>query len=150
MIFDERTERNIKTLHPIAQKKAREFMQLIVPMMGKSGITARIISGLRTFAEQDILYAKGRSTPGPRVTSAKGGFSNHNYGTAWDVGLFNGKQYLDESPFYKECGAAGKSLGIEWGGDWQSFKDEPHFQVPTGLSLAQMRQRVKEGKDIFA
>ena len=46
--------------------------------------------GLRTFAEQDALYAQGRSVPGSIVTNAKGGESPHNYGcasdwTLWDV-----------------------------------------------------------------
>lgn len=25
---------------------------------------------------------------------------------------------------------AGKRLGLEWGGDWQGFRDTPHFEIP--------------------
>ena len=150
MTFDERTERNIATLHPRAQKKAREFMQLVVPIIKEKGYDVRIISGLRSYEEQAALYAKGRTAPGPKVTNARAGFSNHNFGTAWDIGLFQGKKYVTESPLYKEIGTLGKTLGLVWGGDFKSIKDEPHFEVNTGLTLAQMRERVAQKKDIFA
>jgi peptidoglycan L-alanyl-D-glutamate endopeptidase CwlK len=150
MIFDERTERNIATLHPRAQEKAREFMQLTIPLMKRYGLDVRIISGLRTFAEQDALYAQGRTAKGRIVTNARAGYSNHNFGIAFDVGLFESKTYLGESPKYKELGQAGKSLGLVWGGDFKSIKDEPHFEIPTGLTLSQMRERIALKKDIFA
>jgi peptidoglycan L-alanyl-D-glutamate endopeptidase CwlK len=142
--FDERTEKNIATLYPKAQIAARQFMQAIVPIMESRGITAKIISGTRSYAEQDALYAKR-----PKVTNAKGGYSNHNFGTAWDIGLFNNKKYLEDSPFYRECGKIGESLGLEWGGSWKSIVDEPHFQVKTGLTMAQMRERVASGKSVL-
>jgi peptidoglycan L-alanyl-D-glutamate endopeptidase CwlK len=150
MTFDERTERNIATLHPRAQQKAREFMQLVVPLMKSKNVDVRIISGLRTYAEQQALYDQGRTKPGPIVTKARPGFSNHNFGTAWDIGLFEGKKYLTNSPLYKEVGEISRSLGLTWGGDFKSFKDYPHYEVKTGLTLAQMRERAAQKKDIFA
>lgn len=150
MKFDERTERNISTLHPRAQKKAREFMQLVAPLMARKNVVVKIISGLRTYAEQDALHAKGRTTAGPKVTNAKAGYSNHNFGTAWDIGLFKSGLYLAQSPLYKEVGEISRSLGLNWGGDWKSFVDLPHYEVPTGLTLAQMRERVSLKQDIFA
>ena len=150
MTFDERSEKNISTLHPRVQKKAREFMQLVVPLLKQKGVDVRIISGLRTYAEQDALYAKGRTTPGPRVTNARAGFSNHNFGTAWDIGLFEGKKYLTDSPLYKEIGEISRSLGLKWGGDFKSFKDYPHYEVSTGLTMAEMRDRVSKKIDLFA
>ena len=142
--FDERTERNIATLHPKAQELARKFMSLAVPAMRDHGLDIRIIGGSRTYAEQDALEAQR-----PRVTRAKGGYSLHNFGIAFDIGLFCGKTYLDESVHYAECGRIGQSVGLEWGGSWKSFQDEPHFQVPTGLTLAQMRERVAQGKSVL-
>ena len=150
MTFDERTERNIATLHLRAQQKAREFMELVVPLMKSKNVDVRIISGLRTYAEQQALYDQGRTKPGPIVTKARPGFSNHNFGTAWDIGLFEGKKYLTNSPLYKEVGEISRSLGLTWGGDFKSFKDYPHYEVKTGLTLAQMRERVAQKKDIFA
>ena len=40
--------------------------------------------GIRTFAEQDAEYAKGRTVKGGIVTNAKGGESPHEYGCAND------------------------------------------------------------------
>lgn len=148
MTFDDRTERNIATLLPKAQAAARRFMEAAIAAMSKHGIDVRIISGTRTYKEQDELYAKGRTKPGPKVTNARGGYSNHNFGVAFDIGLFAGKKYLGESKHYKELGKIGREQGLEWGGDWQSFKDEPHYQLKTGLTLAEMRDRVAKGKAI--
>jgi peptidoglycan L-alanyl-D-glutamate endopeptidase CwlK len=87
--FDGRSEANVQTLLPAAQRKAREFMKCV----GDAGVTIKIISGTRTFAEQDALYRKGRDLPGPKVTNARGGASNHNFGVAWDIGIFQNGQY---------------------------------------------------------
>lgn len=141
MTFDARTESNINTLLPAAQAKAREFMAACLA----AGISLKIISGTRTYAEQNALYEHGRTKSGPIVTNARGGYSWHNFGIAWDIGIFDGIRYLEESPLYAKAGAIGKSLGLEWGGDWKSIQDEPHFQLKTGLTLAQMRERVAKG-----
>lgn len=149
MTFDERTEKNIATLHPKAQEAAREFMAAILPELERQGHTARIISGTRSYAEQDALYAKGRTAPGPRVTNARGGYSNHNFGIAWDIGIFQGKVYLGESPLYRACGIIGREMGLEWGGDWKSFPDTPHYQVKTGKTMAELRALVSSGKSVL-
>lgn len=149
MTFDPRTEANIKTLHPKAQGLARVFMAAAIPILKNYGADIKIISGTRTWEEQDKLYAKGRTAPGPRVTNARGGYSNHNFGIAFDVGIFVHGKYLEDSALYAVVGKLGKSLGLEWGGDWKTFRDEPHFQLKTGLTIAQMRQCVLEKKDIL-
>ena len=124
----------------------------------RNGIQIKVISGLRTYAEQNALYAQGRTLPGRTVTNARGGYSNHNFGIAFDVGVFEGTRYLGESPKYKAVGALGMELGLEWGGSWKSIVDEPHFQLrpawATDLSerqmLAQLRGVVAENRPIFA
>lgn len=122
---DDRSEKNIATLLPHVQPIARALVQ----QAAAKGITIKIISGTRNKDEQNALYAKGRTTPGPKVTNAKFGFSNHNFGIAFDIGIFEGTQYIPESPLYKTVGAMGKILGLEWGGDWKTIVDEPHFQL---------------------
>jgi peptidoglycan L-alanyl-D-glutamate endopeptidase CwlK len=122
------------------------------------GITIKVISGLRTFEEQDALYAQGRTAPGPKVTNAKGGQSNHNYGIAFDVGVFEGTKYLPESPKYKAVGALGTELGLEWGGSWKTIVDQPHFQLRPAWAgnmaekemLAALRLRKDQGQDYYA
>lgn len=123
---DPRSAANIATLLPFVRPKAEQFLAALAA----AGINAKIISGMRTYAEQSALYAKGRTTPGPRVTNAPAGYSNHNFGVAFDIGIFDGGKYLDESPLYRKAGAIGKSLGFVWGGDWTSIQDEPHFEFP--------------------
>src|SRR5205085_10929340 len=115
----------IASLVPEIQDTART----LVRMAAETGITIKIISGLRTYEEQDALFAQGRTTPGDRVTNARGGFSNHNFGLAFDVGIFEDGKYVEESPDYKTVGQIGKSLGLAWGGDWKSIQDEPHFEL---------------------
>jgi peptidoglycan L-alanyl-D-glutamate endopeptidase CwlK len=66
------------------------------------------------------------------VTDARGGYSNHNFGVAFDIGVFESGKYLDESPKYKAAGALGSDLGLEWGGNWKTIQDEPHFQLRPG------------------
>jgi peptidoglycan L-alanyl-D-glutamate endopeptidase CwlK len=139
--FDGRSEANIQTLLPAAQKKARAFMKAVQTV----GTMVKVISGTRTFAEQDKLYRQGRDLPGPKVTNASGGQSNHNFGVAWDIGLFQNGQYFDKSPLYKSAGEIGKGLGLEWGGDWTSFTDEPHFQVVPESQLQTVASNFSQG-----
>lgn len=147
--FDERTEKFLATLNPKATPRFREFMRKLVPAMAEKGIVAKIISGNRTFAEQDELYAHGRTKPGSIVTKARGGYSNHNFGIAVDIGLFDGGKYLDDSPHYKVAGAIGKSVGLAWGGDWTGIIDEPHFEYPCSLSMAEKRERLQNGQSVI-
>lgn len=142
--FDDRTEKCIATLLPKVQEQAREFLR----RLQAAGIPAKIISGTRTYAEQDALYAQGRTKPGAVVTKARGGFSNHNFGIAWDIGIFTGGTYQPESPLYAKAGAIGREMGLEWGGDWKTIVDLPHFQCKTGLTLAQLRALHNQGKPI--
>ena len=99
-----------------------------------------VVQGHRTFAEQDGLYAQGRTKPGKKVTNARGGQSNHNYGLAVDFCIFENGQPNWNAPYEKweAIGEAAEALGLEWGGRWKSFRDLPHVQLP-GLSVAQCR-----------
>jgi peptidoglycan LD-endopeptidase CwlK len=142
--FDNRTESCIMSLIPAAQIKAREFMNAV---KGRT-LTYRLISGTRTYAEQDALFAKR-----PRVTKARGGQSNHNFGIAWDVGIFEDGKYYEgntkkEDKAYVDLGALVKASvsDLEWGGDWKSFVDKPHYQLATGKSVAQVRALLEKGK----
>jgi peptidoglycan L-alanyl-D-glutamate endopeptidase CwlK len=151
---DPRSEKNIATLLPEVQPIARALVQ----KAALAGIRIKIISGLRSYAEQDALYAQGRTTPGDIVTKARGGYSNHNFGIAFDVGVFESGKYLKDSEKYKAVGALGMDLGLEWGGSWRSFVDQAHFQLrpewATELTekqmLAELRTRNEEGVDYYA
>ena len=147
-----RSERMIATLLP----HVRPYARALYFKARDHGIAINIISGTRTYAEQDALYAQGRTTGGEIVTNARGGYSNHNFGIAFDIGVFSGNRYLPESPLYKAVGALGMELGLEWGGNWTSIVDQPHFQLrPAWASamrdsamLAELRRRTKLGESI--
>jgi len=148
-MFDERTERNLATLDPEAQDRFRPFIKEAKKVAGIYGCDYIAISGNRTWKEQDDLYAIGRTKyPNKRkVTNARGGQSNHNFKIALDFGVFRKGKYLDNdepktaSSVHKAVSALAKQFGIEWGGNWKSFKDEPHYEISTGLTLSQKRQR---------
>jgi peptidoglycan L-alanyl-D-glutamate endopeptidase CwlK len=139
MTFDSRTEANIATLTPDTQAKARAFMALATGENNPlpSGWTVKIIQGTRTYDQQEALYAQGRTTPGDRVTNAPAGYSNHNFGLAFDIGIFDSKgNYIDDdypqpvvSRNYCALAPLGKGVGLFWGGDWASIDDEPHYEL---------------------
>jgi peptidoglycan L-alanyl-D-glutamate endopeptidase CwlK len=143
---DARTERNIATLRCDAQVAARRSLKAIRPHLA-ANTDVRIISGTRTFAEQNALFRQGRfGNPGPIVTNARGGQSWHNFCVAWDIGLFRNGEYIKDGGPYVPLGKPGKVDGVEWGGDWTTFKDVPHFQFGTaGLSISAARARFEKG-----
>ena len=153
-LADARSEQTIATLLPQVQPLARALIESAAAI----GIAIKIISGTRTFAEQDALYEQGRTKSGRIVTNARGGYSNHNFGIAFDIGVFEGGRYIDESPAYKAVGALGIKLGLEWGGNWKTIQDEPHFQVRPAWArdkserdmLAELRARRECGESAFA
>ena len=136
--WDTTTDNRIMELHPSIRATAANFINTL---QSNYGMKVRIYSGFRSFAAQDELYAKGRTTPGSIVTNAEGGESYHNYGLAFDVveiepnyGFGNGY----DSDRWNTIGDVGKAAGFEWGGDWTSFVDKPHFQMTSGFSTAQL------------
>lgn len=92
------------------------------------------ISGMRTVAEQDALFAQGRTAPGKVVTNARGGQSYHNFGIAVDFCLDKdterkGLQPDWDAQAYTVLGEEAVKLGLEWGGNFRSLKDYPHVQL---------------------
>lgn len=150
---DARSAAVIATLLPEVRPYALKLMELA----RAAGITIKVISGLRTYQEQDVLYSQGRSAPGSIVTHAKGGESNHNFGIAFDVGIFEGDAYVPESPNYATVGALGEQQGLEWGGAWTTLRDEPHFELRPDWAkqllerdmLAQLRVRHSDGEAVY-
>lgn len=113
-----------------------------------------IAQGYRTFAEQNKLYAQGRTAPGKIVTKAKGGQSIHNFALAVDIVLIiDGKKASwdvktdwdgDKQSDWNEVVEVFKKYGWNWGGDWKSFKDMPHFEKTFGKTLSQLQKLPKD------
>lgn len=118
-------QEKLSKLHPELAAKVSELLALAE----KEGFQLQIVQGLRTFAEQDALYAQGRTKPGKRVTNAKGGRSNHNYALAADLAfVVNGQVSWDEK-LYPNIGKWANKVGLAWGGNWVKFKDLPHVEL---------------------
>lgn len=154
---DKVSNNRAQSLHPAVRQEVIDIITKV-----ESGfpvnIMVRIVQGLRTIAEQDALYAKGRIEPGPKVTNAKGGSSYHNYGLAIDFALLydkdnNGQfeelswnttkdQDKDGIVDWQEMVKAFEAAGWEWGGKFRTFKDYPHIQKSFGYSVAQLKAKV--------
>lgn len=94
---------------------------------------------LRSNAEQDLLYAQGRSAPGHVVTNARAGQSAHNYGLALDiVPMVNGKpDWNGSDPVWDQIGQKGVAAGLTWlGSPGSSFREKPHFEHANWRALA--------------
>lgn len=121
--------RDITLCHPELQEKAEK----LVSACRGQGLLIGIGECFRTVEEQDKLYAQGRTAPGEIVTNAKGSSysSHHQWGTAFDIYRNDGKgAYNDSDGFFSKVGAIGIKIGLEWGGNWTSPVDKPHFQLP--------------------
>jgi peptidoglycan L-alanyl-D-glutamate endopeptidase CwlK len=116
--------------------------QLIAQCTG-AGIQIAVTQTLRTLEEQDKLYAQGRTKPGNIVTNAKGGFSFHNFGVAFDVcPLLKGNPDWNNTELFNRIGKTGIFLGLEWGGNWTKFPDLPHLQYTGGYTLSEFQKNL--------
>lgn len=110
----------LKGVHP-------DLIRVVKRAIEVTEVDFRVLEGLRTYARQQRLLAAGATT------TLK---SRHLTGHAVDLGaLVDGKIRWDWPLYHKIADAmkqASKELDIpiEWGGDWLSFKDGPHFQLP--------------------
>lgn len=151
-------------LHPAVKQEVIDIITKVESGFPVS-MQVRIVQGLRTIAEQDALYAKGRTTPGPKVTNAKGGSSFHNYGLAIDFAIMHDK---DGNGTYEELSwdtakdfdrdgvidwqemvRAFTAAGWEWGGAFRTFPDLPHIQKTFNHTVKQLHNKVI-AKDFLA
>lgn len=135
--------RNVKDLHPRLQEKIGELKF----RCKQQGISIGIGECVRTVAEQDALYAQGRTEPGNIVTNAKGTTysSQHQWGIAFDFyldmdvdgdGQKSDDAFNNSTALFEKVGKIAKSIGLGWGGDWISIKDRPHLYLPDWGSTA--------------
>lgn len=97
------------------------------------GVEPTVTSTLRSCAEQNGLYAQGRSTPGSVVTNAQGCFSWHVLGRAVDILIPGGK-----AKDYEALGLFWEGLGGYWGGRIEGLGDLGHFEWHPGYKIEQM------------
>ncbi|MBL3550100.1 M15 family metallopeptidase [Chryseobacterium sp. KMC2] len=146
--MDKVTSERIQLLHPLVRDEVKQIIkECDKALTGRAKI--RITQGLRSFEEQERLYAIGRLTSGKKVTNAKAGQSIHNYGFAVDICLIiDGKMASwgtakdwdnDRVADWYECVKIFARHGWDWGGNWKTFKDLPHFE----------KKNISQGEDLI-
>ncbi|WP_313069795.1 M15 family metallopeptidase [Lacrimispora sp.] len=140
--------RDITLCHPRLQKLAAQLIQ----ECAKQGLKIAIGETFRTVAEQDSLYSQGRTKPGNKVTNAPGSTysSYHQWGAAFDIYRNDGQgAYNETGNFFGRVGSIGVYIGLEWGGNWKSPVDKPHFQLPDWGSSTSGIKKVYANPDDF-
>lgn len=118
--FSQRSENNLKGVNPALVQVVRRALEL-------SPVDFGVTEGLRTVERQKELVAKGASQTMN---------SRHITGHAIDVFAYPTATGSWEWKYYEQIATAfklaAKDVGvpIEWGGDWKTLKDGPHFQLP--------------------
>lgn len=118
--FSQRSENNLKGVNSDLVKIVRRALQL-------SPVDFGITEGLRTVERQRQLVAAGKSQTMN---------SRHISGHAVDVFAYPTSSGSWEWKYYEQIATAFKqaakelNIPVEWGGDWKTLKDGPHFQLP--------------------
>jgi peptidoglycan L-alanyl-D-glutamate endopeptidase CwlK len=100
-----------------------------------NAIRLRITQGLRSYAQEDALYAQGRTTPGKIVTEVRGGWSAHNFGYALDAAPDDPTfptwhpDWNDLDPRWQKVLDLATTCGLAEGARWRTFVDAPHFYL---------------------
>lgn len=122
-MFNDPTVAMIESLDDTTAALAFQFINAL----RQAGIPAWISSARRDAATEARLVAAGRS---------KTMRSYHLTGQAFDFDVLGyGRDQLP-TWWLNEVGAFGESLGLVWGGRWQSPYDPGHFQSPEPLNTA--------------
>lgn len=139
--------RKIEDLHPVVKSKIEQW----VDNCKYRNVDVLVYCTYRNHHEQDELYKLGRTVVNPTgksskkpfgniVTNAEGGQSFHQFRVAVDaVPTLSGKPLWDDTKQYAIMGEEAKKLGIEWAGNWKTFKEKAHFQYTGGLSLKDLQ-----------
>lgn len=109
----------------------KPVIQVLLHELETLGIKCVVTSGRRTIAEQNRLYAQGRTTAGDVVTKAKGGQSPHNFGAAADICPLNaaGECWWDApDDVWQVIALTARKNGLVAGYDFKNFKDSPHVE----------------------
>lgn len=117
--LSKRSKLNLDGVHP-------DLVSCVHRALEITPVDFAVTEGLRTPERQAELVKTGKST-----TSN----SRHLTGHAVDLGAYvNGTISWDWKYYYQIADAMKQAadelnVDLEWGGDWTSFKDGPHFQL---------------------
>lgn len=129
-MLNERSIERLKGVHPHLVTIIRRAADML-PQVDKD-LSFQVIEGVRTLDRQKQLVAQGAS----RTLNSRHIPAANGLGHAVDIAIYVGDRISWEFPLYKKVSEVIKKAAgevghpVEWGGDWQSFKDGPHFQLP--------------------
>ena len=118
-VLGSRSMSRLDGVHPDLVKVVRLAIQ-------KTNVDFSVLEGVRSKPRQLELFRAGAS----RTMN-----SRHLDGHAVDLGAYVNGKVEWSWPLYDRIAVAMKQasaelgISIEWGGDWISFKDGPHFQL---------------------
>ena len=125
MKLSSRSERSLAKIHPDLVKVVRRAAQIAT-------LEFEITEGARTLARQRQLIASGAS----QTLKSRHIVAPDGYAHAIDLAAKVGGRIRWDWPLYAKLAAVMKQAAkdvkvpLEWGGDWKSFRDGPHFQLP--------------------
>ncbi len=117
-----RSLKRLEGVHPDLARVVHRAIEL-------TSVDFVVTEGLRTKARQRELVAAGASQTMN---------SRHITGHAVDLAALVGGQVRWDWPLYGKLAEAMKAaaaelkIPLEWGGDWKTLRDGPHFQLPRG------------------
>jgi len=114
--------RKVEDLVPELQKLYNKFHSAMV----RAGLDFIVTCTYRSQEEQNILYAQGRTTKGPKVTWTLQ--SKHTDRKAFDIAILLMGKITWSLEYYDQAGSIGESVGLKWGGSFTN-KDRSHFEL---------------------
>tara|TARA_R110002124_G_C8938632_1_gene512516 strand:+ start:774 stop:1160 length:387 start_codon:yes stop_codon:yes gene_type:complete len=118
-VLGTRSKQRLTGLHP-------DLVAVVELAITKTDVDFTVLEGMRTRTRQRSLYTKGSS-----MTMN----SRHLTGHAVDLGAYVDGEVKWDWPLYHRIAKAMNEAALElkvdldWGGDWKSFPDGPHFQL---------------------
>lgn len=169
------SEARLREVYP----RLAENIHKLASQLLEEGVEIVVSQGIRTIAEQDALYAQGRTSlssvgchhngrtfkPGTcphhpygvPITNARGGYSYHNFGLAVDCAPIIPSQYAidwnSSHPAWIKMETYGVKLGMVNGAHWARLIDAPHFQMtgpfPEGAPTDEVRRLASAGLSVL-
>lgn len=104
-----------------------DLVRIVKKAAAISDLDFTVLEGLRTVERQKQLFAQ-------KATKTMN--SRHLTGHAVDLAPMIGGKISWDWPLYNrlaktvKAAAAVERLPVQWGGDWRTFKDGPHWELP--------------------
>ena len=120
IILGQRSLSRLEGVHP-------DLVRVVKKAAAMSDLDFTVLEGLRTVERQKELFASG---------ATKTMNSRHITGHAVDLAPMLGGQISWDWPLYArlskivKAAAAAEKVPLQWGGDWRTFKDGPHWELP--------------------